>query len=140
MKNKLIFSVFLVSLMAFGLVFAGCSSTPKITDVFDESVPEDQRAILTIPGGYYDVFEFSGTAVKWFKLTLFGMTTVHIPSGEHTIKFRYYPGGDTKVSGSNIVSLKCNFEAGNHYQLTEKARYSSTTFLFYNLTTKQYIE
>jgi len=118
--------------------------TAKPTTVFDENIPEDQRAILIIPGGHYDVFEFSGSSVRWFKLTILEETRVHIPSGIHTMKFRWFPGGNARVIGSNEFTITADYKAGHVYELREKAQAllfgNRSTFHIYDLTTNQNVE
>jgi len=87
--------------------------------IFDQSIPEDQRATLYIMPGIIEVTHFDGTALKprWFQATIFdkGMD-VRIPTGSHSITFNYY-GGEY---GANFydVSLDFNAVAGRYYTLS----------------------
>jgi hypothetical protein len=134
-----IIAIMAVIMCSSGSCVSVSSSDIKITDVFDESIPEDQRAKLIIPGRDYDVFEFSGRQVEWFNLKLFDIRGVHIPSGEHTLKFYYYPEGDKKHS-SQILKLTANYEAGKAYILARKAGPIFDTFHIQDIETKRYVE
>ena len=122
-----------------------CAVTPeylesRITDVFDENVPTEQRAVLHIPAGHFEVFEFSGRPVRWFKLVAGGRgNNVHIPSGEHTIRFHYYPGGDTGARNNRNKAVTANFEAGRAYALIARQRGSTITIHVQDVGTRELI-
>jgi hypothetical protein len=110
-----------VLLLGFLVVMAGCvSNTPKtakiqgIDEVFDDTVPENQRAILYVPGGNFDIVEFSGQAVKWYTVTTFGSTTVAVPSGMQRMRFHYYETGYYHMNNREISVF---FEPGHNYQI-----------------------
>jgi len=111
----------IIAVMAFVVFIVlglACATQPKTKMiVFDKNIPEEQCAILLVPGGHWEVFEFSGRKVKWFDYYSFNSNTVLVPSGKHFIKFYYYYG-----DGVNdfTVGLNAEFEAGHNYRLKEE--------------------
>jgi len=101
----------LVIVLVFGLLFSGCSTTNVN---FVEDIPEDQKSIFFIEGGAWEVFEFSGQPVYWFKASTFGSTTVTVPSGKHTVKFNFYWDSLNKFKDKDLTA---NFEPGHKYKL-----------------------
>ncbi|GHV84720.1 hypothetical protein AGMMS50230_03280 [Spirochaetia bacterium] len=128
MKRKLVILCFFATLVLFGCI----SSVPSITpeerhaqlfaeysakaEIYDVSVPAEEQSILHIPGGYFNVYEFDGKAVKWFKLTIKGETNIKIPSGEHTFKVKVMDG-ESILSIVDMEDITFTFEPGIAYAL-----------------------
>ena len=113
MKNQKKWLGILVILLVFGL--NGCASSPKMPKnviVFDQSLAEDQMAILHIPR-YFWIRQFNGTAVSWMTHDNNGMD-VKIPSGNNEIVFHW----DNKTHGYvTNVSKSINYISGRRYKL-----------------------
>ena len=120
MKNKLIFSVLLVSLLAFGLVFVGCSSAPSVY-VFDESVALEQSSTVLFNQAYQRILSVNGkkTPSDWEKSLR--SKSLQIPAGEHTLEVycadsnSNYDGSFTHSSGT--VAASFTFLPGHTYFL-----------------------
>jgi hypothetical protein len=105
----------------------GCASSAII---FDGSIPADQMATFNIPGGTFDVIEFSGKPVRWFKASILSYTEIKVPSGNHAIKFNYYYDAANHI---NNQELTADFKAGHVYTLSGALAgggFSKTTVTF----------
>jgi len=116
--KKNVFLVGIISiLLVIGFSVTGCGSTTKM--VFDENIPEDQKAILLVYPGTWDVIEFSGVPVKWYTPSYYGSPMeVTIPSGQHTVKFNFYYDLNQRFYDKEVTA---NFEAGHKYLLTAQS-------------------
>jgi hypothetical protein len=94
------------------LAVGSCASKPI---VFDENIPADQMATLNIPGGTFDVIEFSGRTVRWFKPSIMSYTGVKVPSGEHAVKFNYYYDAANHFNNKELTAF---FKSGRVYTLS----------------------
>jgi len=117
-----IFLVWTIILFILLCIIVSCASSSvgivsKGTVIFDENIPESQQAVLVIPGGYWEVIEFSGIKVRWWSPTVFNNITVYIPSGVQTIKFHYYPGTGRNF---NNITFTYNFLPGSSYKLQDR--------------------
>jgi len=126
--------VIMVIVGAMGSCISQSTGFAKPTDIFDESVSEEEQAQLVIRSinGHFRVFEFSGRPVKYDSVGNIPKI-VNVPNGIHTIKFDYYfEGGDmfhSKNFKNNI--LTANFEAGKRYRLMEKRNALGTKISFH---------
>jgi hypothetical protein len=104
---------FISVVMALGLIFIGCASTGGQV-MFEDNIPKDQQATFQVIGGYWDVYEFSGKPVKWYKATIFGSTNVIVPAGQHTVKFNCYYDAFNRYYDKELTAV---FKAGHTYSL-----------------------
>ena len=118
--------------MVCGLILAGCATT----EVFVEGIPPDQQATFYVPGGNWDVYEFSGKTVKWYTMSSFGYTTVTIPSGQHTVKFHYYHDA---FNHFNDKELTAYFEPGHLCALNARQAGRDIYFGIYDTTAGKFI-
>lgn len=121
MKKKRKMSSHIIAVMSL-VVFAvlGLASASAPDEIyFDATTPDEQLATLVVPGGTFDVFEFAGKPVGWFKVSLLKSTIVKIPSGIHKVKFNYYFGGNDNYKAEHFKDreLTFDFKAGNVYEL-----------------------
>ena len=111
------------AMLVIGFSLAGCAGSTPV--VFDESVPADQQATLYVEGGSWDVIEFSGKPVKWYTVSVFGSTTVSIPSGEHTVKFNFYWDLNNRFYDKELTA---DFVAGHTYKFVMRSRDGRTMY------------
>jgi hypothetical protein len=118
-------------LLVLGIVLSSCVST----NVYDQSVPEDQRAAVRITGDYWDpltVTRFDGDTVTWRGgHSIWSQTFYSIPEGFHSLTIA---GKTTDNMGNVITFSNHNFDyyfmAGHNYDISTYAGSSFTgTFL-----------
>jgi len=111
MNKKLFFMV--IPILVFG--FIGCASSPKMPKnviVFDQTLSEDQMAILHVPKFFW-IRQFNGSPVSWMTISDDGMD-VKIPSGNNEIVFHW----DNKTHGyATDVRKTINYVSGRRYKL-----------------------
>jgi len=106
-----------VLLLFLGLMMICLFSCGTTTNVFDDTVPLERSAVLTIAPQFI-LRSYNGITVK-LKTALFGNTGFTVPAGRTALVFDLDTGrtfGNTRYYAKNI-SLTYNFAAGNEYNI-----------------------